>query len=71
MPSREWREGRVEISREQFGTIIAKEMADVVTIARSLGDEALTNFIKEMLTEFSANVAVEVFKSLDEQEETE
>ena len=71
MPSREWREGKVEISREQFGTIIAKEMADVVTIARSLGDEALANFIKEMLTEFSANVAVEVFKSLDEQEETE
>ena len=71
MPSREWREGRVEISREQFGTIIAKEMADVVTIARSLGDKALADFIKEMLTEFSANVAVEVFKSLDEQEETE
>ena len=71
MPSREWREGKVEISRDQFGNIVAKEMADVVTIARSLGDEALANFIKEMLTEFSANVAVEVFKSLDEQEETE
>lgn len=71
MPSREWREGKVEISREQFGTIIAKEMADVITIARSLGDKALADFIKEMLTEFSTNVAVEVFKSLDEQEETE
>lgn len=71
MPSREWREGKVEISREQFSTIITQEMADIVTIARSLGDEALANFIKEMLIEFSANVAVEVFKSLDEQEEAE
>lgn len=67
MPSREWLETEVTISRAELGDIIAREIAEVVKAAEVVNDDPLTDMIKNLLVEFSASVASEIFKKAEEE----
>lgn len=57
-----WKKGTVTITREEYGTIVRKEMNTVVTLAKKTGiDNQLTQLLEELLIEFSARVAASVF----------
>lgn len=70
--TKEWLEGEVTISREELGEIIAKETYKVAKTARAIGDQRLSGLLCELLMEFGACVATEIFKKLEtEKEDTE
>ena len=64
----EWLNETTTISREELATIFAEEMRTVTQVAKSLGDKALADFLKELLIQFSASVSTKIF---DEEEEEE
>ena len=66
MPTREWLETEVTISREELGDIIAREMATVIQAAVIVGDSELTKLIKNLLLEYSSSLATEIFKKAEE-----
>lgn len=69
MPSREWLEQEVTISRNELGEIIAREIMGVMKAANLVGDKDLAKFINELLVEYSASVATAIFKKAEEEEE--
>lgn len=63
MPSREWLDEQVTVSREEFGHIIASNIADIMNVADGVcTDSELNDLIKNLLMEFSASVAVDLFE---------
>lgn len=71
-PSKKWEEGKVLISRKEFGEIIASNVKDVVlTAMAATKDLALCNMLKELLMQYSAAVATQVFKDADDEIEVE
>lgn len=67
---REWLDGEVTITREEFGKIMINEQRAVLFAAKMTGlDEDIYDFLKDLLSEFCANLGVEVFKKLEEEEE--
>ena len=71
LPSKEWREGTVTISREELGAIISNNIKDVLKAAAATGDRDLFNLIKELLLTYSAAVATDVFKPLGDEDSLE
>ncbi len=69
MPSKDWEETRVTISRKELGEIIATEMASVVKAADAVGDMELKRFLIEFILEYSANIASEIFKNAPDERE--
>lgn len=68
--SREWLDGEVTITREEFGKILIKEQKAVLFAAKMTGlDEDIYDFLEDLLSAFCANIGVEVFKELEEEEE--
>lgn len=68
--SREWLDGEVTITREELGKIMVNEQKAVLFAAKMTGlDEDIYDFLKDLLSEFCANIGVEVFKKLEEEEE--
>ena len=67
-PSKEWREGTVTISREELGQIISNNIQDVLKATAATGDRDLFNLIKELLLAYSAAVATDVFKPIEDEE---
>ena len=68
--SRTWLDGEVTITREELGKIMVKEQKAVLFAAKMTGlDEDMYDFLKDLLSEFCANIGVEVFKRLEEEEE--
>lgn len=67
MPSKEWEETTVTISRGELADIIAREMARVTTAAKFVGDEPFEKIIRELLIEYSACVASEIFKGVEDE----
>lgn len=72
MPSRDWLEQEVTISRDELGMIIAKEIANVMEAAKAanLGDK-MTNMLHELLVDYSASVATQIFSKVEDEEEEE
>ena len=62
MPSKDWEETKVTISRKELADIISKEIVCVLAAANEVGDNELTKMVKDLLLEFSASVASEIFK---------
>ena len=69
MPSKDWEETRVTISRKELGEIIAKEMVCIARAADAVGDAELKSFLKALLLEYSANIASEIFKDAPDERE--
>ncbi len=69
MPSKDWEETRVTISRKELGEIIATEMVSVIKAADAVGDMELKRFLKEFILEYSANIASEIFKNAPDERE--
>ena len=57
-----WKNGRATITREEYGKVVSKKMHEFLTCAK-LADvgEGVTKVLNELLLEFSASVAAEVF----------
>lgn len=72
MPSRDWLEQEVTISRDELGMIIAKEIANVMgaAIQANLGDK-MTKMLHELLVDYSASVATRIFSKVEDEEEEE
>lgn len=72
MPSRDWLEQEVTISRDELGMIIAKEIANVMEAAKAtnLGDK-MTKMLHELLVDYSASVATQIFSKVEDEEEEE
>ena len=67
MPDKKWLEKEVTISREQMGTVLSKNIVGVKrAMERRSMDKELIAGIEMLLTDFSAQVAAEIF---DEEEE--
>ena len=67
MPDKKWLEKEVTISREQMGTVLSKNIVGVRRAMEKRGmDKELISGIEMLLTDFSAQVATEIF---DEEEE--
>ena len=69
MPSKDWEETRVTISRKELSEIIAKEMVCITQAADAVGDAELKAFLKALLLEYSANIASEIFKDAPDERE--
>lgn len=69
MPSKEWEETRVTISRKELAEIVSNEMACICKAADAVGDVTLKSFLKELLLEYSANIASEIFKDAHDERE--
>lgn len=63
-PSKEWLEGTVTISRDEFSHIIMENIsaAMMATAIATRGDEKAIEHIKTLLMKYSAAVAMDVFK---------
>lgn len=72
MPSRDWLEQEVTISRDELGMIIAKEIANVMDAAKAanFGDK-MTYMLHELLVDYSASVATQIFSKVEDDEEEE
>lgn len=68
---RKWLDGKVTITRERLAEIMTRETQVALVAARETGDKELCRMVKELLTSFSANIGVEVFKELEDEEEEE
>lgn len=64
-PSKEWEEESVTISRKELGEIVTDNIIAVLMAAEKVGDEQLTELIKELLLQFSASISAEIFKPVD------
>lgn len=62
-PSKEWLEGTITISREEFSNIISDNIAAAMmaTAIATQGDQAAIEKIKGLLMRYSAAVAMDVF----------
>lgn len=63
-PSKEWLEGTVTISRDEFSHIISDNIATAMmaTAIATQGDQAAIEKIKGLLMRYSAAVAMDVFR---------
>ncbi len=69
MPSKDWEETRVTISRKELGEIIATEMVSVIKAADGVGDKELKRFLRDFILEYSANITSEIFKNAPDERE--
>lgn len=59
---RKWKEGRATISRREYGEIVAKETHKLMACAElACTDKELIKLLRELILDFSASVATEVF----------
>ena len=57
-----WKAGRATISRQEYGEIVAKETHKLMMCAELANtDREVIKLLKELILEFSASVATEVF----------
>lgn len=61
MPSKEWLEKEVTISREEMAEIVSQEIASAVELAMLTGSEKFANQVQELLLHFAAMVCAEMF----------
>lgn len=59
--SEEWLNGKATITRRDFGTIVAEEIVGVLETSAAMLPSFMTDFLKDLLAEFGANVATRVF----------
>lgn len=65
---REWLDAEVTISREEFGRIMATEIAIATEAAKLANGENFANFVRGLFEVFATEVGNEVFRKLEEEE---
>jgi hypothetical protein len=69
MVDEKWLSGEVSITRDRLAEIMHEEIAKAELAAKLTGDKDLLDLVSELLVMYSANVAVRIFESLNEEEE--
>ena len=61
MPSREWLEKEITISREEMANIVTRQIAHASTLALLTDSAKFAAEVQELLMEYSARVCAEMF----------
>lgn len=61
MPSKEWLEKEITISREEMADIVSEQIAHASTLALLTGGPKFADGVKELLMQYSASVCAEMF----------
>lgn len=57
-----WKQGRATISRQEYGEIVARETHKLMVCAElANADKEVVKILQELILDFSASVATEVF----------
>ena len=68
MPSKEWLEKEITISREEMADIVSRQIARASTLALLTGSIKFADEIQELLMQYSARVCAEMFGDDEELE---